>query len=182
MPDLSTGSPLKERVDRGIILLGATDFCRCGNREQQLFQGNGDVMSDISSTSAPANLRTLVDTFKKFDFDSVSPAGLEKFRSPAILFSRQHWEGIRGLFSIPDTIVLAQALTVLEREFGWTGGSGAGAIWVVKDLLERQPNLGAVLADWIVPRTRNGYLRLACDRRPAVRLWVGDLSSQRCGN
>ena len=78
--------------------------------------------------------------------------------------------------TIRETIVLAQALTVLEREFEWTGGSGAAAIWIVKDLLDRQPKEGKFLADWIADRTRNGYLRLACDGRPSVRMWVSDLS------
>ncbi len=126
-------------------------------------------------------LRKLVDVFRDFEFDNTGSGTLEEFRSPALVLSRRSWEAVRGDFTISETIVLAQALTVLESEFKWTGGSGAAAIWILKDLLERQPTAGESLADWIAPRTRNGYLRLACDRRAAVRVWVGDLSRQSYG-
>ncbi|GEM_PF-3578376 len=135
------------------------------------------IRDRISSNATPEQLKRLVDVFQNFNFDRPCRPCLEQFRSPAIVFTRTYWEAVRERFSVPETIVLAQALTVLEREFKWMGGPGAAAIWIVKDLLDRQPDAGELLAGWIAQQTRNGYLQLACDRRPAVRVWVADLSA-----
>jgi len=121
-------------------------------------------------------LRKIIITFKAVDFDSPDACSVEPFRSPSVILSRQSWAEVRNHFSIDETVILAQALTILEREFEWPGGPGATAIWILKDLSDRQVKVGELLADWIARRTRNGYLKLACDRRPGVRTWAGDLS------
>lgn len=135
----------------------------------------------ITSPSEVGRLRILVDLSSGLDLDKPLDPALERFSGSEIRLSRQHWEMIREKFTLPEAVVLAQALTVLERDYQWTGGCGASAIWIVKDLLDREPATGGWLAAWITPRTRNGYLRLACDSRPAVRMWVGDLHQQNCG-
>jgi hypothetical protein len=135
------------------------------------------VLCGMNMISSPDRLRSIIREFADFDFDS-SVTGLEDFRSPAIVFSRQYWESARKEFTIQESTILAKALTVLEREFDWTGGCGAAAVWIVKDLLDRQPEAGNALARWIRRHTKNGYLRLACDPRAERRTWVGDLHHQ----
>jgi hypothetical protein len=139
------------------------------------------VGAGMDLISSPDHLRTVIAAFANFDF-SKSVTGLEEFRSPAIVFSRRYWGSVKQQFTLEETIVLAKALTILEREFNWTGGPGAAAVWVVKDLLDRQPEAGRTLANWVAHQTKNGYLRLACDSRPAVRTWVGDLNHQPYGS
>ena len=165
-----------------------------GSRVATLGQGPAQLMHGVSESESRGEqlhperalnslagadyLRTVIDSFADFDFENPCDLILEQFRSPAIVFSRQYWQTIRTQFTSSETIILAKALTVMERKFKWIGGAGAAAIWIVKDLLDQQPEVGKALAEWMVHRTDNGYLRLACDRRPALRVWVGDLMAK----
>jgi len=136
------------------------------------------ISSPINLGCSVDHLRAVVRVFSRLDLDRPVSDSFEKFRYPAIIFSRQYWETVSANFTVEETIVLAQALTLLERHFAWPTSCGAASIWILKDLWERQPKIAELLADWIERRTRNGYIRLACDHRPHIRQVAGDFEKQ----
>lgn len=121
-----------------------------------------------------AHLRAVIAVFRDVELDRPLSLSLEDFRSPAIMFSRHSWEAIKDNFTVEETIVLAKALTRFEERFEWPRSCEAAAIFILKDLWDREPKTAELLAGWIARRTKNGYLRLACDHQPKNRLLVGD--------
>jgi hypothetical protein len=84
---------------------------------------------------------------------------LERFhRWYEINIRRQNWDGVVERLALSELILLTQMLTVLEREFQWSGGSVSIVISLMQNLRSREPRIAALLADWVVQRTNNPYL------------------------
>ncbi len=60
------------------------------------------------------------------------------------------WPPILSKFSTPELAYLAKALTVIERDLKWAGGSVAAVIWIFRTYRERSDADIDTLASWIV--------------------------------
>lgn len=104
-------------------------------------------------------LRRILSSCALLDLDRVqSLSTLERFRFDNILIGWQEWAKLRDSFTVGEVVLLAQMLTVMEREFKWPAGSVSSVIWIMQDLHGRERAIAELLADWIVQRTMNGYL------------------------
>ncbi len=60
------------------------------------------------------------------------------------------WPQILSKFTTPQLAYLAKAITVLERDLKWCGGSVAATIWIFKAYEARPDGDPERLASWIV--------------------------------
>jgi hypothetical protein len=106
-------------------------------------------------------LRALVQMSANLDFDSPGCLSvLEDVRTNPILVSWSEWETLKSGFTVGETVILIQALTVAEREFGWPGGSVSSVICLMQELWQREQVVAGLLCDWVARRTHNDYLPL----------------------
>ena len=82
----------------------------------------------------------------------------------------QEWAKLRDSFTVGEVVLLAQVLTVMEREFKWPDGSVSSVIWIMQDLHSRERTIAELLADWIVQRTQNDYLPFG--KHSSRRDWI----------
>ncbi len=69
----------------------------------------------------------------------------------------QAWPPILAPFTTPQLAYLAKALTVLERDLNWIGGSVAATIWIFRAYRERKDGDVDALASWIVDNGTNPW-------------------------
>jgi hypothetical protein len=67
------------------------------------------------------------------------------------------WSPVLSIFSTPQLEYLAKALTILERDLKWLGGSVAATIWVFRTYRERDDGDVDALASWIVDNGCNPW-------------------------
>lgn len=69
------------------------------------------------------------------------------------------WPPILAKFSTSQLAYLAKALTVLERDLNWIGGSVASTIWIFRAYQAREDGDAQALADWILSNGSNSWTR-----------------------
>jgi hypothetical protein len=69
------------------------------------------------------------------------------------------WDGMLSEFTTPQLAYLAKAITVLERDLNWLGGSVAATMWIYRAYEARPDGDADALADWILSnKGRNPYV------------------------
>jgi hypothetical protein len=96
---------------------------------------------------------SLGGTYRFADIDSLKSYDAINRLAPSV------WRDISEALQNDDLLYLLKALTIVERDLRWTGGSVAAAIWVFRELESRVPEENSTeLADWILASTLNPYL------------------------
>jgi hypothetical protein len=67
------------------------------------------------------------------------------------------WTPILSKFSTSQLAYFAKALTVIERDLNWIGGSVAATIWIFRAYRAREDGDAEALADWILSNTSNPW-------------------------
>jgi hypothetical protein len=67
------------------------------------------------------------------------------------------WPPILSRFSTSQLAYLAKAITVLERDLEWLGGSVAATIWIFRAYQARDDGDAEALAAWILSNRRNPW-------------------------
>ena len=130
---------------------------------------------DLESRQPPEplaeRLRGLAAGARALDLDA--PASLiplvDLSRGP-IQLAESDWDAAKGSFTLGDTVLLVQVLVVLEREFHWPGGAASGAGVILGELRRREPEVAALLADWVAHHTEDEYLPFG--HGPGRREWL----------
>lgn len=127
--------------------------------------------SELTDAPALHTLRRIVGTCALLDLDRPQSLGtLERFRSERILVGWQEWALLRDSFTVGEVVLLAQVLTIMERQFKWPGGSVSSVVWIMQDLYSRERTIAELLSDWIVQRTQNDYLPFG--KHSSRRDWI----------
>ena len=116
-----------------------------------------------TSQNLRLRITQLLEAGKQLDLDSwQATANLRTFQNWADLNKNtvhwEAWDNIAESLTLSDLILLVQMLTIMERDFGWLGGSVASAIWVFRIVQHREPRVADLLAEWISQRTHNDWL------------------------
>jgi hypothetical protein len=103
----------------------------------------------------------LVKIGRRSDLDALEPDDIPAVIREVDVINRlgpQSWLAVSSVLPVEDAVSLFKALVIVERVLHWSGGSVAAAIWVFRDLEQRDWPLSRSWADWALPRTRNGYV------------------------
>lgn len=76
---------------------------------------------------------------------------------------RKFWKEVSTYLTREDLQALIKAITVLETQLQWSGGSVAAVIWLYEIYKQSETDKNRELADWILSRTRNPYLPFGCN-------------------
>ena len=118
-------------------------------------------MAMVDSEMLRRRVAALIDAGADLDVDMPFALDrLEVFRSWSDInvIHWSAWDPVAEGLTLSDLTLVIQMLTVLEREFQWSGGSVSSVIWLLRGLRQREPRVAALLADWVVLRTNNDYL------------------------
>lgn len=126
---------------------------------------------------SPAIIQRLIELGGRGDLESPGVLDLYSDLRPHDVIDRLHWrtwdKAVEGL-TVEQIAALLKALTVIEAQWGWSGGSVSAVIWVFRTLSERDYQLGEQLARWIVRRSRNPWVPYGTQRsRDALLEHIG---------
>jgi len=79
----------------------------------------------------------------------------------AVEINRLHWpwwDAVTRSLSYDDLVSLFKAVVTVERVLNWSGGSVAAAIWIFREMQQRNEVPTDELADWALAHTENHYV------------------------